>query len=105
MKHRSEFIDAAKQCICHDRQDQHGNPENTFDLIASYWTTYLSHECDQEIHVCGADVAVMMSLLKVARFQMNPNNDDNFVDGIGYLALAGELVNNLRGSEELLNDR
>jgi hypothetical protein len=37
---------------------------------------------------------MMMALFKIARWQMNPNHSDNVVDGIGYLALAGEIQDN-----------
>jgi len=102
---RAEFLEVTKDLICKQRQDIHGKPENTFALIAHYWSIYLSAAFERETVIDGADVAVMMSLLKVARLQMNPFNDDNVVDGIGYLALAGELISNTQGSEELLNDK
>ena len=39
-----------------------------------------------------SDVAVMMTLLKLARIKSNPRHQDNWVDGCGYLACGGELV-------------
>lgn len=88
--HRGYILDQAKQIICHDRQDVHGRPEDTFQAISEYWTVYLAHP------ISPADVAVMMSLLKIARLQKNPNHDDNVVDGIGYMAIAGELIERSR---------
>lgn len=84
--HRAVLLDIAKQLITQDRQDIHGRPEDTFHLISEYWTVYLAHP------ISPADVAVMMTLLKLARLQKNPNHEDSVVDGIGYLALAGELI-------------
>lgn len=98
---RGNFIDTAKYIVCQDRQDQHGNPENTFMLIAEYWSTYLSRETATDIIISPADVAVMMTLLKISRLQMNAHNDDNIIDGIGYLAIAGELISDLQEHEEV----
>ena len=39
------------------------------------------------------DVAVMMALLKIARTQAGEDNDDNYIDGCGYIGIAGELMN------------
>jgi hypothetical protein len=33
-----------------------------------------------------------MTLLKLARIKSNPRHQDNWVDGCGYLACGGELV-------------
>jgi hypothetical protein len=88
---RKEFLDAAAKTICQDRQDVHGNPESCFSLIAGYWTKYLTQKQSEHVYVSPQDVAVMMTLFKIARWQMNQNHDDNIIDGIGYFALAGEL--------------
>lgn len=102
---RATYLDKAKQTICHDRQDIHGAPENTHELIAAYWSTYLTHETSHPVALAAADVAVMMTLFKVARMQANWQHKDNIVDALGYLAIAGELIDNINGSEELLNER
>jgi hypothetical protein len=36
---------------------------------------------------------------------VNPQHEDNVLDGIGYLAIAGELFSRVQGSEDYLNDR
>lgn len=102
---RQGYLQMAEQVICRDRQDIHGNPEDTHALIAEYWGTYLTQECGKNVVLCNADVAVMMALFKIARMQVNPNHHDNIVDGIGYLAIAGEIISTTKGSEELLNER
>lgn len=101
---RAEFLQQAEKTICRDRQDIHGNPENTFALIASYWSTFLSEEAEKQVTLCGADVAAMMVLFKMARMQVNPFHKDNIVDGLGYFAIAGELIEDF-GSDESLNDK
>lgn len=102
---RNEYLQKAEHTICRDRQDIHGNPENTHELIAEYWSTYLTEECKLEVALSGADVAIMMTLFKIARMQVNPKHQDNIVDGLGYLAIAGEIIDNITGSDELLNER
>jgi hypothetical protein len=41
--------------------------------------------------ISATDVAVMMTLLKIARIQVNAAHADNWIDGCGYLAIGGEL--------------
>lgn len=87
---RAEILDAVKKTICHDRQDVHGNPEDTHDLIARFWRAYLGGpDCD--VDISRTDVAVMMCLFKIARHVSNPNHADNLHDLIGYAAIAAEL--------------
>lgn len=103
---RAQYLDKTKQTICNDRQDIHGNPEDTHALIAEYWSIYLSQELGKIVVIDGSDVAVMMTLFKIARLQVNPAHSDNIVDGLGYLAIAGEIIDRVEhGSDELLNDK
>jgi hypothetical protein len=91
---RSEILDAVKKTICNDRQDVHGNPEDTHELIANLWSAYAENSCFTEGHFVGfdgQDVAVMMCLFKIARHAMNPKHLDSLVDLIGYAAIAVEL--------------
>lgn len=37
---REEILNAAKQCVCQDRNDQYGSPEDNFETIAGLWTMY-----------------------------------------------------------------
>ena len=83
---RSQLLDAAKQIVTEDRNAQHGEPEDTFGLIAAYWSAHLDH------NVSPGDVAVMMTLLKLARLKANPANIDNWLDGCGYLACGAEIA-------------
>lgn len=90
---RREVLEAAIQCCCHDREDQHGNPEDTFACISDLWEMYLCHKYGIDLCLQPEDVGVMMTLFKVARFGMGKHSDDNAVDGAAYLALANELRN------------
>lgn len=88
---RREVLEAAIKCVCQDRQDQHGNPENTFAMIADMWEMYLAHKYQIDFSLDPEDVCVMMVLFKAARFAIGKPNIDNAIDGAGYFALAGEL--------------
>jgi len=83
---RSEILDTAKQYVNVDRAAQHGDAESNFNVIASYWTAHL------DVYISAADVAVMMTLMKLARIKANPEHVDSWVDGCGYLACGGEIA-------------
>lgn len=81
---RKELLEAAMQATT-ERATTHGKPENVFDRIAGLWSAYLDKE------LTATDVALMMTLFKVARAQSNPQNEDNWVDMAGYAACGAEL--------------
>lgn len=93
---RAEILDRVKQIICNDRQDVHGNPEDTHALIAGFWSDYLRTRGwsvdNADGMLTAQDVAVLMVLFKVARHATNPKHQDNLLDAIGYAAIAGELT-------------
>lgn len=86
---RRQILEQAIQCVCHDRQDQHGNPENTFAVIASLWNAYIEAK---EGMLEEKDVAQMMVLFKIARSVCGSVKDDDYIDAAGYSALAAELA-------------
>ena len=83
---RSEILDTAKHYVNVDRAAQHGDAESNFNVIASYWSAHL------DVYIGAADVAVMMTLMKLARIKANPEHVDSWVDGCGYLACGGEIA-------------
>tara|TARA_R110000803_G_C11985909_1_gene321270 strand:+ start:355 stop:681 length:327 start_codon:yes stop_codon:yes gene_type:complete len=83
---RAKVLRTAEGYITKDRANTHGDMEANFTCVAEYWTTHIGHT------VTAVDVAVMMSLLKLARIKSNAGNLDNWVDGCGYLACGGELT-------------
>lgn len=83
---RSDILDAARQAVTVDRAATHGDAERNFSLIAAYWSAHL------DTPIAAADVAVMMTLLKLARIRSNPVHADNWIDGCGYLACGGEIA-------------
>ena len=92
---RSAVLDMAKDIITHDRNNQYGEPENSFDAIAEIWTGYLhGRELDFSSGDCltEKDVACMMVGFKLGRSstQKSPKID-TYVDMAGYAAIAAEL--------------
>lgn len=89
------ILDAAEKCVCNDRQDQYGKPEDSFGAIADLWTAYL----DIGREITPVDVAQMMILLKIGRAKENPKHTDNWVDMAGYAACAGEIAAEVYGDD------
>ena len=87
---RSEILSEANACITKDRAATHGNAEDNFSAIASGWDWWLSIR--EHGPLSAFDVAMMMTIFKTARAASNKSHDDNFVDGAGYYALAGEIA-------------
>jgi len=83
---RADILDTAKEYVTKDRAATHGDAESNFGLISCYWSAHLNK------NISPHDVAVMMTLLKLARARSNPKHIDNWIDGCGYLALGGEAA-------------
>ena len=82
---RTAILKQANEYITKDRQVTHGSPEANFKTIGDLWSAYLNYE------IKSTDVAMMMALLKVARYRHNPTHADHAIDLAGYAAIAGEL--------------
>lgn len=89
---RTEILDTAKRCVCGDREQDYGSPENSFNTIADLWNTYIRAASDiQAIELGAKDVAAMLALLKIARIASGHAKEDNWVDLAGYAACGGEI--------------
>lgn len=86
MKTRAEILDEAKRLVTVDRAATHGGAEDSFGLIAKFWSDYLG------IPISTVDVAAMEILLKLARIRGNAGHIDSWVDVAGYGALGGEIA-------------
>jgi hypothetical protein len=85
---RAEILAAAAHAVTQDRNATHGEPEDSFGLIAAYWTAHLDRL------ISFSDVAVMMNLLKLARIKTSPEHADHWIDIAGYAACGGEVATN-----------
>jgi HAMP domain-containing protein len=83
---RAYILRTAEDYVTVDRAAEHGDMEDNFTTIASYWSIHLGTD------VTATDVAAMMALLKIARVRGNEQNLDNWIDGCGYMACGGELA-------------
>lgn len=94
---RKEILDKAAECVCGQREQDYGTPENNFETIGLFWGVYLraAHPELTKVmavnHITSKDVAAMMGLLKVARIATG-KSEDSFVDLAGYAACAGEIA-------------
>ena len=68
-----------------DRYRTHGNPMVTLSRIAGMWGAYLDKDLG------AADVAAMMTMLKLARAR-HAYERDHYLDGIAYLLLAEDAA-------------
>lgn len=89
------ILKEAYNIINGERQDQYGNPEDSFDTIAKLWSVYMDSTITGRKHlnvpsVQPKDVAMLMTLLKIAR-EMHTHKKDNLVDAAGYISLANTL--------------
>lgn len=82
---RQELLEAASRAV-EERAEQHGQPEDVFEGIALLWSVYLGTV------ITATDVALLMTLFKVARAQGNPKNEDTWADIAGYAACGVELA-------------
>ena len=91
---REWCLEEAMKIVCKDRNGQYGSPENSFERIAKLWSAYL----DKRINT--VDVAMMMSLLKIARIKGSEYmSTDSFVDLAGYAACGLECREEINDSE------
>ena len=82
---RAYVLREAERCVCGHREQDYGSPEDNFKIIALLWSAYLDYP------VNSLDVAMMMSLLKVARIRTGNGTMDSFIDLAGYAACGGEI--------------
>ena len=93
---RAEILDEAKRCVCGEREQDYGSPEDNFETIALFWAVYLRAAYPELKTVLTIDkikpkdVASMMGLLKLARIAAG-SKPDSYVDLAGYAACAGEI--------------
>lgn len=90
---RREILEQARKCVCGDREQDYGSPEQNFKTIAAFWRVYLKKAVPPDTDLCilPEDVAAMLALLKIARISSGHAKDDNWIDLAGYAACGGEL--------------
>lgn len=82
---RKSVLAIAKDCVLHDRNATHGNPEDNFKFIANYLNNFAASR-GWQTNFNATDVAAIMILMKVSRIATSPDKLDHWVDIAGYSA-------------------
>jgi hypothetical protein len=99
LSEKPDILNEAYQTINGDRLDSYGKPEDSFQIISEFWSTYIRHKFGIEIILDPLDIGHLMSLFKHARMLGQKPNRDNYVDAVGYLAIAADRL--IRWSQPL----
>ncbi len=78
-------MDEAKRLTATDRNEIYGDPYTNHKRIADLWSVYL------ETEISPSQVALCLSLVKIARLIESPNHLDSYIDLAAYSAIAGEI--------------
>lgn len=93
---RNRVLSEAEKCVCGQREQDYGTPEDNFDRIAKMWSAYMGVEFNP------VDVSMFMVMLKVARIKSGGGTMDSFVDGCGYFSCGGEIfARNMESGERV----
>ena len=90
---RAAVLEKARACVCGEREEDYGSPEDSFGCIAELWEAYLRAACiapNAVVTVTPADVAMLMALLKIARAKAG-SKPDTYIDLAGYAACGAEI--------------
>lgn len=82
---RGKILDEAKRLTATDRNEIYGDPYTNHKRIADLWSVYL------ETEITPSQVALCLSLVKIARLIESPNHLDSYIDLAAYSAIAGEI--------------
>jgi len=83
-----KFLSLVQQTI-DQRGHDYGTPAENLKRISTLWSMHL------EFEISEYDVAIMMTMLKLAR-NVNEPKDDNLLDAAAYLALADSVKETAR---------
>ncbi len=83
---RASVLRRAERLTCGDRNTSYGAPTANMADTAALWSAFLGTP------VTGAQVAVCMALVKVARLRASPDHFDSHVDAAAYMAIAYECA-------------
>jgi hypothetical protein len=89
----TEILQKTEKLVNDSRAKTHGDKIKNHENIARLWSSYLQNKTQLNIVLSPEDVAQLMTLLKIARSQAGEHNIDDYIDGVGYQAIAGEIAN------------
>ena len=79
-----KYLETAIELITGPRAHDYGDKIINHNNIAKLWSAYL------DINISAHDVAICMTLLKIARTKLGSRASDTYVDAAAYMAIAGE---------------
>lgn len=88
----SDILDIASKLVSGDRAVQHGDKMVNFRNTARMWEAHLWDKLKPGERITPEDAAMMMVLFKIARTKSGTYNPDDYIDGAGYLGIAGEIA-------------
>lgn len=97
MTNHTEILSTAARTL-KDRHTQYGPAELCFDRISQISTLILNKE------ISPYDVTMIMVALKLGRLQESRGLDDNYVDGINYMAFAAQFAKAKTSIETAVED-
>lgn len=86
MKAEDILMDAAN-LVSGDRKEQHGDAAASWQMIADLWSARLG------VTVTAPQALWMMTDVKYSRSVYGQHKADDYMDGCGYIALAGQVKN------------
>jgi hypothetical protein len=94
----TDIATKAAELVGGDRDRQHGNKLDNFKRIAAVWNGILAAAGITTSRPLDAhDVANILEGMKIARRYSGTFNEDDYVDGAGYSACAGEIYAAMAG--------
>ena len=88
----TEILQKTEKLVNDSRAKTHGDKIKNHENIARLWSAYLQNKTQLNIILTPEDIAQLMTLLKIARSQAGDHNIDDYIDGVGYQAIAGEIA-------------
>jgi len=79
-----EYLKTAIELITGPRANDYGDKVINHGNIGKLWSAYLG------VPITAHDVAICMTLLKIARAKFGNPTPDTYIDGAAYMAIAGE---------------
>ena len=84
MEYSNIMTDAVR--IFNDRNPKYGDMRLGMERVASIASIITG------MHLTSHDIALILHAVKLSRLNNDRTNPDHYVDGVNYLAFAGELV-------------
>ena len=80
-----QFLNRASVLVKGQRETDYGDKTKNHMNIAKLWSAY------KDVEITAHDVAIMMTLLKIARTKLGAISEDTYVDMSAYSDIAGEI--------------